>query len=86
MTIEDSVRNFILEEVNEEASPQQLTNEHSLIENGVIDSLGIFQLVTFLEDEYGIDVMDDELVLSNFGTLQAIADYVRAKLEASGGG
>jgi acyl carrier protein len=79
MSVEDSVRDFILKEVAVGVAAGELSNDAPLIERGVIDSLGIFQLVSYLEEEYGIDVTDDELVLANFGTLSAIGEYVRAK-------
>ena len=50
---------------------------------GVIDSVGLMQLITFIEETYGIEVADDELTSAHFGTVSSIAALVDAK--ANGG-
>lgn len=75
--IEDDIRRFIVEELN--GPPQQLTSDFPLIERSVIDSLGIFQLVGFIESEYGIQIDDEELVPEHFGTIGDIARLVSSK-------
>lgn len=75
--IEDEIRRFIVEELN--GPPEGLTNDFPLIERSVLDSLGLFQLVTFLESEYGIQIDDEELVPEHFGTLGDIARLVASK-------
>ncbi len=82
MTIQDDLRRFIIDELQWSGSPDELTSDLPLIEKEVIDSLGVFELVSFVEDRYGIDVADEELVLENFGSLDAIAELVEAKRSA----
>jgi acyl carrier protein len=77
--VRDRIRTFIIEELQFEGSPDQLTDDYPLLEKGVVDSVGIFQVVSFLEDEYGIEVGDEELVPQHFGTLDGIARLVEAK-------
>ncbi len=48
----------------------------SLLESGLIDSLGIFKLVSLLEKEFAIKISDDELLPDNFETASAIAQFV----------
>ena len=48
----------------------------SLLESGLIDSLGIFKLVSLLEKEFSIKISDDELLPDNFETASAIAKFV----------
>ena len=50
-----------------------------LLRNGVVDSLGVLDVVAFLEREFGIAVVDDDLTAENFESLQAMASYTRAK-------
>jgi len=50
---------------------------------GVIDSVGLMQLITFIEETYGIEIADDELTSAHFGTVSSIAALVDAK--ANGG-
>jgi acyl carrier protein len=77
--IEQYVRTFIISELGWNGSAQKLTDDYPLIEGGVVDSLGIFQLVSFVESEFGVDVDDEELVPENFGTIRSIARLVDTK-------
>jgi acyl carrier protein len=54
----------------------------SLLEFGVIDSLGMLDLVAFLEAEFGISIAEEELTPENFQTVSRIGIYVRAKQSA----
>ena len=55
----------------------------SLLSNGVLDSTGVLELVTFLESEFGVQVGDAEMVPQNLDSLSNLADFVRRKLSAS---
>jgi acyl carrier protein len=57
--------------------------DESLLQSGVLDSLGVMDLVAFLEQTYGIPVESREITESNLDTLNRIADYVTTKLQAS---
>jgi acyl carrier protein len=56
-----------------------LKPEERWLESGLIDSLGILDLVHFLEEEFTVQVTDEELLPDNFQSLQAVAAFVRAK-------
>lgn len=45
----------------------------------LIDSLGVLDLVQFIEERYGVTIPDDELLAENFRSIAAIADFVAAK-------
>jgi acyl carrier protein len=51
----------------------------SLLDGGIIDSMGVLEVVQFLEDEFGIAVTDDEMVDDHFDSIQTIARYVESK-------
>ena len=52
----------------------------SLIDTGIIDSLGIMKLVEFLDKELKVAISDDELVPDNFETLDDICTLISSKL------
>jgi len=56
----------------------EFADEDSLLEEGIIDSLGLLEIVTFIETEFDIAVQDPDVTLDNFGTVSAIASYVAA--------
>lgn len=77
--IEDAIRRFIIEELSSDGTDGPVTDEYPLLERQVLDSLGMFQLVGYLESEFGIEVLDEELVPANFGTVHDIARLVQSK-------
>ena len=58
----------------------RLTDQTSLLEEGIIDSTGLLELVTFLEDQYQIRIDDDELVPANLDTIENVSTFLERKL------
>jgi acyl carrier protein len=61
------------------AAAAAVTDEDSLLDSGIIDSLGILDLVAFLEKTYGIRIGDEELSPANFDSIAAVARFVATK-------
>jgi acyl carrier protein len=55
----------------------------SFLEHSIIDSIGILQLVTFLQDTYGITVKDEELLPENLDSVKAVTAYLCRKLNGT---
>jgi acyl carrier protein len=55
-----------------------------LIESGIVDSLGILDVVAFVEAEFGVRVEDEDLVPENFQSVAQIASYVEKKRRVRG--
>ena len=77
--VAERVRQFIIDDLGWEGTADQLTDDLPLIHEGVLDSLGILTLVTFLESAYGMEVEDSEILPANLGTIGNIERYVLAK-------
>ena len=77
----NTVRNFIIENFIFEED-ENLKEDTSFLENGIIDSTGILELVTFLEESYGITVEDEELVPENLDSIANVVQYIQTKLGA----
>lgn len=60
-----------------------LTEEQSFLETGVIDSTGLLELVSFVEQKYGISIGDRELVPENLDSLRNISQLVARKLQTT---
>ena len=56
-------------------------NDEPLLKNGLIDSLGILEIVTFIENEFGVVVSDEDLLPENFGSIHSLASFVHNKTE-----
>jgi acyl carrier protein len=76
--INAQIRTFILEKFPL-ARKQQIKDSDPLLESGVLDSLGVLDLVTFVEQEFSVHVADDELVPENFQTIDRIAAFIETK-------
>ena len=59
-----------------------IAHDEDLFATGVLDSLGVLQLVLFLEGQFGVKVADEEVVLENFQSLDAMAAYLDRKRTA----
>jgi acyl carrier protein len=82
MTVADLVRRFVVEELDYEGEPEELTGDLELLEEGVLDSLRIMALVEYLEAQFDIVIDEDDVVAERFETLDAIASLVTAKQSA----
>ncbi len=73
------VRSFIIENFLFEED-ENLKEDTSFLENGIIDSTGILELVTFLEETYEITVEDEELIPENLDSISNVVQYIQTKL------
>ena len=76
----NTVRNFIIENFLFEED-ENLKEETSFLENGIIDSTGILELVTFLEETFDITIEDEELIPENLDSIANVVQYIQTKLE-----
>ena len=74
--IVETIRNFIAQEIMHGSVRGELDPEIRLLEEGILDSLGLQQLITFLEQKYNIMVDDEDLLPENFATVNAIATLI----------
>ncbi len=73
------IREFIESELLSRKSIDHFYDSTSLIESGIVDSLGIQSLVAFLEKEFSIEVSDLDLLPDNFESVNAIISYIKGK-------
>jgi acyl carrier protein len=72
----DSVQRFLLTEVRTGHHVDSIAPEEDLIASGVIDSLGIQQLVAFLESRYGLRIANEDVIPDNFRSLRDVETFV----------
>lgn len=75
----DQIRSFILRNFLFTDDASAVSDDTKLIEDGIIDSTGILELMLFLDEELSIKVADDEVTPANFGSIEAIASFVARK-------
>ena len=79
MSVEDKVRNYILESYLFTDDQSELNNEDSFLEKGIIDSTGILEIIFFLEEEFGISIEDEEMIPENLDSVDNIVKYLSTK-------
>ena len=77
--MEAVINDYVSREVVQDASLLPLGNGTSLLETGILDSLGLLRLVVFVRERFGITVDDVDLIPENFDSVDAICAYLRAK-------
>jgi acyl carrier protein len=77
--VKEQIREFV-QEAAQRKGVTGVTDEQSLVESGVIDSLGIFRLVAFLEENFRVRIGDEEIVGENFESIVSIERFVMKKL------
>jgi acyl carrier protein len=82
--IEEQVRTFIVKDLGVSQHGVDLTDDYPFLQNGLIDSFGVAELVEFIETEYGVQLALDELAVENFGTVGTIAALIRSKTSRGG--
>lgn len=81
--IERDVREFIAENFILDAD--DLAGDASLTQTGVLDSMGVLELIMFLEQRFGLTVPDDQALPENLDSVERIVRYVRGRLDAGEG-
>jgi len=74
-----TIRDFLLDRLAPASGRSDIADEDDLIDSGVVDSLGIFQLVAFLEETFGVAIADDAITPENFGSVSAIERLVASR-------
>jgi acyl carrier protein len=75
----DQIREFIQKDLASAKGISSFSDNESLMENGIIDSLGIFRLVAFLEETFRVRIGDEEITAENLKSVDSIEQLVLAK-------
>ena len=79
MSIETQIRTFVLDNFLFTNDESRLKNDVSFLEEGIVDSTGVLELVMFVEEKFDVTVEDEDIVPENFDSVSQLANYVRHK-------
>ncbi len=79
MDIEGTIKEFIEKRFLYSKDEKGISSDDSLLDSGLIDSTGIFELVSFIEEKFGVEVLDSEITPDNFDTMGKIVAFVKTK-------
>jgi acyl carrier protein len=77
--VETIINDYISRELVQDAALLPLSDDTSLLDSGILDSLSLLQLVVFLEERFGTTVGDADLLPQNFASVATICAYLRAR-------
>ncbi|GMA98539.1 acyl carrier protein [Pelosinus sp. IPA-1] len=79
METKNIIKDFIVEKFWVNEPEIKLHDNTRLLDEGIIDSTGILELVMFLEDTFKISINDNELIPANFNSLNSLVKLIREK-------
>jgi|SwirhisoilCB1_FD_contig_31_2934364_length_1304_multi_3_in_0_out_0_2 acyl carrier protein len=78
-SIAATIRDYIGKNILFVEEPLPFQDDDSFLQNGVIDSTGILEVQQFVEEEFGIEVSDEDIIPENFDSVEQLARYVSRK-------
>jgi acyl carrier protein len=82
MDYQTRIRQFVISNFYV-ADASSLGDDASLLDLGIIDSTGVLEVVGFLETEFGVQVLDEEMLPENLDSLASITRFVERKIAAA---
>jgi len=80
-SVEDMVRDYIVQNILFSSNGYPYQDDTSFLENGIIDSMNVLELVMFVEQKFGVKVEDAEIVPDNFDSIIKLSAFIRRKQE-----
>lgn len=78
--IKNKIRSFIADSILYSSNGFPYQDDASFLENGIIDSMNIMEIVMFAENKFGIQVEDEDIVPDNFDSIERLARFVEGKM------
>ena len=79
LTIFDRIKEYVNDSATIPAG-FELLNDTLLFDEGLFDSMGFMALISFLQEEFNVEPNDDELIVENFESIDAITKYLSTKI------
>jgi acyl carrier protein len=79
MTIEAQIKDYIAKNLLFSSNGFQYGDDASFLEEGIVDSQGVMELVLFVEENFNVEVKDTEIVPDNFDSVSRLSSYIRRK-------
>jgi acyl carrier protein len=80
MTIEKQIKQYVAENFLFSDDGYTLPEEASFLEEGIVDSTGVLELILFVEETYGITVANEDVLPENFDSVTKLATFIRRKM------
>lgn len=79
MQVEETLRSYIAKNILFTGNGYPYDDNVSFLEEGIVDSMNVLELVMLVEEQFGVTVDDMDIVPDNFDSISRLAAYVRTK-------
>lgn len=76
----EAIREFVRSKLSKKKNHTTVDDKSNIIEAGIIDSLGIMQLVEFIENKFSLKVKDEDIIPDNFESIETISSFIDRSL------
>ena len=80
--LRQQLKNFVIDNFLY-GQPEAFTDDDSFLKKGFIDSTGVIELISFLQDQYGITIDDNEIIPENLDSISSLCRFVKQKCQES---
>ena len=81
-TVVTELTEYIVKEVASRPPVEPVTPDYPIIEGGLVDSLGLFKVIAFIEERYPVRIPPEEILFENFATINDIVRLIEARAAA----
>jgi acyl carrier protein len=78
--VEDDIRGYIADKILFSGNRYPYPDDASFLNEGIIDSMNILELILFVEDRFHVRPTDEEITPDNFDSVTRLANYIRSKI------
>lgn len=79
----DRIRAYLQENFLFNTDPGALGNDDSFLEKGILDSTGVLEVVSWIEETYGVKVADEEMIPDNLDSVSRLSAFIQRKQAAA---
>ena len=77
--VNETLRSYIAENILYSSKGFPYSDDTSFLENGIVDSMNMMEIVMFVEEKFGVAVTDEDITPDNFDSVNRLADFIRRK-------
>jgi acyl carrier protein len=81
MEIKEKLKDYIAQNLLFSDNGFQYDDDASFLEEGIVDSIGVLELVAFVDESFGVEVEDYEVTPDNFDSINKLTVYIQGKLK-----
>jgi acyl carrier protein len=83
MEVKTQVREYVAKNLLFSDNGFEYDDDDSFLQEGIVDSVGVLELVLFVEEKFGVAVDDQDITPDNFDSVNKLADYIQRHIDGA---